>query len=426
MSQSPPLENESNDVAPEPPKGALAIIFLIVFIDLMGFGIIIPLLPFYVQDFQNHPFKVTLLFSIFSICQFIGSPILGAISDRVGRKPVLAFSQFGSAIGYVLLGLATMPQFHFSGATALVLIYASRIIDGFTGGNISTAQAYISDVTTSKNRAKGMGLLGAAFGIGFALGPGLGGILGHVHISLPGFVAAAFSLAAAILTLRKLPESRTHKPTESEAWLHPSKFAPIFRNRVLVELLAISFCLMAAFVMMESTIGLYLNKLFGWKELKVGLYFAYAGIVIAIVQGGLIGRLSKKLGDWPLAIAGPIFVTVGMLGYMLTGFHGGYGIAFGVLMTAGAINATGRSIQTPTVSSLISKFSDREQQGVVFGLYSGLSSLARVVGPLIAGKMYGYLHNTGPFLTAAIIAIAMAAWLMVLRQPVPSEAPVAA
>ena len=425
MSQSPPLENESKDVSPEPPPGALGIIFLIVFIDLMGFGIIIPLLPFYVHDFQKHPFKVTMLFSIFSICQFIGSPILGAISDRVGRKPVLAFSQLGSAAGYVLLGVATMPQFHFSGATALVLIYASRIIDGFTGGNISTAQAYISDVTTAKNRARGMGLLGAAFGIGFALGPGLGGILGAVHLSLPGFVAAAFSLAAAILTLRKLPESRTHKPTDAEAWLHPSKFVPIFQNRVLVELLAISFCLMAAFVMMETTIGLYLNQLFGWKELKVGLYFAYIGVVIAIVQGGLIGRLTRKLGEWPLAITGPVFVAVGMLGYIFTGYHGGYGIAFLVLILAGAINATGRSIQTPTVSSLISKFSDRQQQGVIFGLYSGLSSLARVAGPMIAGAVYPYLHNTGPFLAAAIIAVAMAAWLMVLRQPVPNEATVA-
>src|SRR5947209_17084222 len=155
----------------EPPKGALAIIFFIVLMDLLGFGIIIPLLAFYVPDFQHNPLKVTALFSVYSICQFIGAPILGLMSDRFGRRPVLALSQAGSAAGYLLLGLATQPQFHFTPSTTLGLVYLSRIIDGFTGGNLSTAQAFISDVTTPQTRAKGMGLLGAAFGIGFVLGP---------------------------------------------------------------------------------------------------------------------------------------------------------------------------------------------------------------------------------------------------------------
>ncbi len=414
MSESQPLEYEA-----QPPKGALAIIFAIVAIDLMGFGIIIPLLPFYFKEPQNHPFKVTLLFSIFSICQFIGSPILGALSDRVGRKPVLAFSQFGSAFGYVLLGLAT--QFHFTDATILVLVYLSRIIDGFTGGNISTAQAYVSDVTTPKNRARGMGMLGAAFGIGFALGPMLGGLLGAVHVSLPAYMAGAFSLAAAILTLTRLPESHAHKPTDVGAWLHPRRFAPIFRNGVLVQLIAISFCLMAAFVMMESTIGLFLNRLFGWQAKGVGLYFAYIGVIIACVQGGLIGRLTKKLGDWPLAIAGPLLVAVGMLGYIWTGHRAGGGAALAMLMVAGAINATGRSFQMPTISSLISKFSNPREQGAVFGLYSGLSSLARVAGPIIAGAVYPFLQNTAQFVTAAVIAGIMGIWLYMLRQPAPGE-----
>src|SRR5277367_4261572 len=191
--------------AAEPPKGALSTIFLIVFTDLMGFGIIIPLLPLFAAQYHASPLDVGLLFSIYSACQFIASPILGAISDRFGRRPVLIFSQLGSSLGYLLLGV--VMNLHWNHPEyALLLIYCSRLIDGISGGNISTAQAYISDVTTAKNRARGMGVLGAAFGIGFALGPGLGGILGHVHISLPGFVAACFSLAAAILTLRKLPE----------------------------------------------------------------------------------------------------------------------------------------------------------------------------------------------------------------------------
>src|SRR5436190_63196 len=156
MSQ-PPSANSQPALPAEPPKGALFSIFLIILVDFIGFGIIIPLLPFYIPNYQEHAMQVTMLFSVYSICQFIGAPILGALSDRIGRRPVLIFSQFGSAAGYVLLGIATLPRWDLT--TRLTLIYASRIIDGFTGGNVSTAQAYISDVTSAKKRAQGMGLI---------------------------------------------------------------------------------------------------------------------------------------------------------------------------------------------------------------------------------------------------------------------------
>src|SRR5688572_6161114 len=223
MSDAPPLDYERQVPEPEPPKGALGIIFLIVVIDLMGFGIIIPLLPFYVPNYSEHPLKVTLLFSVFSICQFIGAPVLGMLSDRYGRRPVLVLSQIGSTFGYVLLGVATLWKDSNPGLM-LGLVYASRVIDGFTGGNISTAQAYISDVTTRENRAKGMGVLGAAFGIGFCLGPFLGGTLGHYDKAWPAYAAAGLCAFAAILTYLKLPESRRHGVTEVTAWLHPSRF----------------------------------------------------------------------------------------------------------------------------------------------------------------------------------------------------------
>jgi MFS transporter, DHA1 family, tetracycline resistance protein len=426
MSESQPPDHNSPTPLPDlpagspAPKGALAIIFLIVFIDLMGFGIIIPLLPFYVNMPQHNPFKVTLLFSIFSLCQFIGSPILGAWSDRIGRRPVLALSQFGSVVGYVLLGFAT--QFKFENVSlALALVYLSRVIDGFTGGNVSTAQAYISDVTTKENRAKGMGLIGAAFGIGFAFGPFLGGVFGRIHLSLPAYAAAGLSLIAALLTLRKLPESRVHNPADTEAWLHPRRFAPIFRNPVLAQLLTISFCMMAAFVMMETIIALYVNKKDGpyhWEQLGLGLYFGYIGFIILIVQGGLIGKLTKRFGDWPLATTGPILITIAMAGYICTGYHGAFGMPLALLMTAGAVNATGRSLQMPTVSSLLSKFSTPSEQGVLFGLYSGLTSLARFAGPFVAGMVYPFLNNTAPFLVAAIIAVSMACWMVMLRRSV--------
>jgi MFS transporter, DHA1 family, tetracycline resistance protein len=416
MSEPVPPEAEQLG-AIEPPKGALGIVFLIVFLDLMGFGIIIPLLPFYVKEPAANPFKVTLLFSAYSICQFIGAPILGMISDRVGRRPVLAFSQAGSVIGYILLGLATDVHW-VNPATLLILVYISRIIDGFTGGNISTAQAYVSDVTTRENRAKGMGMLGAAFGIGFSAGPFLGGVLGSYRVSYPAYAAAAFSAIAAILTFARLPESRRHLPTEAEVWLHPSKFMPVIRRPALFQLLLISFFLMAAFVMMESTIGLFLNKLFNWKERQVGWYFAFIGVIIVIVQGGLIGRLTKAMGDWPLAITGPLFVALGMVGLIGSAWYP----LLSILLVAGAINAIGRSIHQPTSSSLISKFSDPREQGIVFGMYHGMGSLARVVGPILAGWSYPLLRNTGPFALAAIIAVLMGAWTATLRQPAPGDA----
>jgi DHA1 family tetracycline resistance protein-like MFS transporter len=413
---SEPQKPDDQQPGDEPPRGALGIIFLIVLIDLMGFGIIIPLLPFYVPDYRENALKVTLLFSVFSICQFVGAPILGMLSDRYGRRPVLVLSQVGSAAGYVLLGIATLWK-DANPALMLALVYASRVIDGFTGGNISTAQAYVSDVTTPQNRAKGMGVLGAAFGLGFSLGPFLGGTLGHYNKAWPAYAAAVLCAAAALLTYVKLPESRKHGETEVVAWLHPGRFAPIFRKPVLVQLLAISFFTMAAFVMMESVIGIYLNYTFGFEERQVGYFFGFLGLVIVLVQGGLIGRLTKRFGEWPLAITGTLLVSLGMLGFIGTAWWPGLGL----LCLAGAINATGRSLQQPTMSSLISKFSDPREQGVVFGLYHGLGSLARVAGPVIAGFAYEWRH-TGAFAVACGIALLMAAWTFLLRQPAPRPA----
>ncbi len=396
----------------EPPRGAIGIIFLIVLLDLMGFGIIIPLLPFYIKDPEANPLKVTLLFSVYSICQFIGAPILGAISDRKGRKPVLAFSQIGSAVGYGLLGIATQSGMHFSVGAALTLVYLSRVIDGFTGGNISTAQAYISDVTTPANRSRAMAAIGAAFGLGFSVGPFLGGVLGHYSVSLPAYVAAGFSLLAAVMTFARLPESRVHKPVDIEAWLHPSQFKPVLRRPVLVQLLMIGFVTMAAFVMMESTVGIFLKQRFSYDQRQVGWFFGFIGLIILIVQGGVLRRIAKGKYDWIMAVSGPLLVTIGMGVYAATAFVP----ALWILLIAGALNATGRSLQGPTLSSLLAQHSGRDEQGVTFGLYNGLSSLARVFGPIVAGLAYPYIRNAGPFVVAGVISAAGAVWTMGLSR----------
>ena len=414
---SPAGGEPAGETPPVAPPGALFAIFLVAVMDFLGFGIIIPLLPNFLpelteQALESDPrnvLKVTLIFSVFSICQFVGAPVLGALSDRFGRRPVLVVSQLGSAAGYVLLAVAPFVKNY-----TLEIVYLSRVIDGFTGGNVAAAQAYISDVTTPQNRAKGMGMLGAAFGIGFSLGPAMGGLLGHYDVSLPALAAAALATLAAFLSWAKLTDARTHKPAEAGVWLHPRQLRPILRNGVVVQLLAISFFIMDAFVMMESTLVIFMrsSKHFGFSQLESSLYFGWLGLCIIVVQGGLVGRLSKRGGEWPMAIAGPALVAAGMVLFTATA----WGPAVWLLLLAGAVNAGGRSLQQPATSALMSKYADPREQGVVFGVYHGLGSLARVAGPIIAGLTYPYWRNTGQFVTAGAIAVACGVWTWALRQ----------
>ena len=412
-------------LAVAPPKGALATVLLIVFIDLMGFGIILPQLPFYAIKFNASPVKVALLFSIYSACQFAAAPVLGVLSDRVGRKPVLAFSQVGSALGYLLLGVTT--QLHFDNATvALLLVYLARVIDGISGGNISTAQAYISDVTTPATRARGMGLFGAMFGVGFAVGPVLG-LIGNdtTRAAWPAYLAALLSLVAAALSWLRLPESRVAAPVSDEVWLHPGRLLPLFRRPTLGPLLLVTFATMAAFTMLEGTIGLFLHdrfrrhsdgQPFGRQELS--WYFAYIGVIITVVQGGVVSRLIKRVGEWPVAIVGAVAVAVAMGLYVLVGVHPGLPL----LLLAGAVNAVGRSLQGPPVSSLISKVSGRDEQGTVFGVYHGLGSLARVAGPAVAGVAYAHVSGVAPFAIAGVMMVAITGWLVALGRQYPTPA----
>ncbi len=388
----------------------MGVIFLIVLADLLGFGVIIPLLPFYARKYAASDFQVGLLFSVYSACQLLATPILGMMSDRFGRRPVLVLSQVGSVIGFLLLGFATHGNWVGSVGLGLTLVYLSRVIDGLSGGNISTAQAYVSDVTTKENRAKGMGVLGAAFGIGFSIGPALGGLLGHFDVSYPAFAAALFSGIAATQTFLRLPESRVHKQSESEMWLHPSRFKPILSNGLLVQLLLIFFFSMMAFVMMESTFAIYLNDTFNYSVGTVGGFFAMAGLVIVVVQGGLIGRLTKKFGDWPLVITGPILVTVAMVLLAEVSLQH---LAWLIYVTV-IINATGRSLQTPPLSALTSHAAPPEQQGATFGLFHMLGSLARVIGPVIATAVYTH-HHSSPYFLAGGMTLAIAVWSIWLR-----------
>jgi DHA1 family tetracycline resistance protein-like MFS transporter len=394
-----------------PPKGALGIIFIIVLADMLGFGVIIPLLPFYARTFQASDFQVGLIFSIYSACQMIGSPILGVLSDRFGRRPILILSLAGTVAGYVILAMATAVHWA-NPLYGLLLVYVSRIIDGFTGGNISTAQAYISDVTPPADRARAMGMIGAAFGIGFSIGPGVGGLLGYYHPSWPAVAAAGLGMVAVVMTYLRLPETRHRHPSEEgELWLHPSRFVPILQNSALMQMMFIGFFSMMSFVMLEAVFALFLNDTFGYGPREVGWFFAYVGATIIVTQGVLLGHLTRRFGEWPIVILGPTLVTIAMAIYVEAGWRP----MVWLVIVAGLFNAMGRSLQLPTLSSLISKQSTPAMHGTVFGSYHMLMSLSRVIGPAIAAAVYT-AHHTAPFIVAGSITLAVALWTVWVRQ----------
>ncbi|HEY0009968.1 MAG TPA: MFS transporter, partial [Tepidisphaeraceae bacterium] len=331
-----------DDPSPATPtrKGTFGLLFLIVLVDMMGFGIIIPLLPFYARTFEAGNVQVTLLLSVYALCQFVAAPMLGSMSDRVGRRPILVFSQFGSATASIILGLATALQFE-NATIGLGIIYLSRIIDGISGGNISAAQAYVSDVVPTESRAKYLGLLGAAFGIGFALGPGIGGVLGHfLGPAWPPFAAAAFALTAGTLAYFRLPESlqKSAAPHAGRQW---SRSFALMRRPVLAQLVMVWFLSMFAFVTAEAILPLFLADSFGFGELGVGLTFTLAGVIIIIVQGALIGPLKQAIGEWWIAVIGPLLFTIGMLLYGQAALTP----VVWLLIVAVIFNAFGRSLQ---------------------------------------------------------------------------------
>lgn len=407
MSEPVVAEYESAPTQPPPPRGAMLTIFLIVFVDLLGFGLVIPLLPFYAIQYGATPFATEMLNSVFSFCQFVASPLLGMCSDRFGRRPVLFFSQVGSVVGYLLLGWTTQQHWN-NPSVALGLIYLARLIDGVSGGNISTAAAYISDITPAKDRAKGMGILGAAFGMGFIFGPGVGGVLGHYHPSYPAYAAALMSAVAATATLLTLKESHEHKPANAGSWLHPRNFLPVLQQPILMSLMLIWFACMTAYTMMDASGALFLNDIFGFGPLQVGLYFAFVGVIIASVQGGAIGKLTKRFSEWNLCGIGVALVSLGALGTLATRWQP----ALWLLGLGGIVTAAGRSLQTPTMSSLVTQHASRERQGVTLGMYQGLGALGRGFGPVFGGLAYGLTqakHPIRPYLIAAAILAACAA-----------------
>jgi multidrug resistance protein len=372
----------------------LVIIFLTVFIDLLGFGIIIPLLPFYAESFGATGFTVGLLGTSFSLMQFLFSPIWGRWSDKIGRKPIILLGLLGSCLSYLVMALAT----------SLAVIFIARILGGIAGANIPTAQAYIADVTTPENRAKGMGMVGAAFGLGFIFGPAIGGLLGRISPEAPMWCASALCLGNFIAAWFFLPESRTvSKSTRTVGRMDSLRHA--VAKPTLVLLLSLYFIVTAAFSGFEATFALFSERRFGFTTASIGFLFAFIGVVLAVVQGVFVGRVVKRVGEARL-IPSAIFLIA--LGIGLVPF------AWSVpsLLAALFLLALGMGFNNPSLSSMVSRLSDPNDQGGILGLASSLSSLGRVVGPAWGGYLYDAYGITTPYVSAA--AIMMIAFVVAL------------
>jgi len=356
-------------------RSPLVVIFTTVFIDLVGFGIVIPVLPFYAEGtrFNATPRQVGLLFASYSVMQLLFSPILGRLSDKYGRRPVLLLSIIGTGIGFLIIGFAN----------TLWMLFAGRILDGITGGNISTAQAYIADVTTKEERAKGMGLLGAAFGLGFIFGPAIGGILSRWGIAVPFLFAAGLCFANALLLYFRLPETVTpdHPARVSAAGGRGLKQLLVsLKQPRLGFVLGIYFLFVVAFSIMTSSFSLYTMFRFGYDAQHNGYLFAYVGVIAVIIQGGLIGRLVKKFGELPLVIVGALCFAVSLFAVPFVGPQAGGLLA---LLIGGGVFSLGNSLATPALTSLASKSVGPAEQGSVLGITQSAASLARAVGPSI-------------------------------------------
>jgi DHA1 family tetracycline resistance protein-like MFS transporter len=390
-------------------RSPLVIIFITVFIDLVGFGIVIPVLPLYASRFGASPLVIGLLLGVYSAMQFIFAPVLGRLSDRVGRRPVLLFSMVGTSLGFMLMGLAG----------SLELLFIARIIDGITGANISTAQAYIADVTPPDKRSRGMGLIGAAFGLGFIVGPAIGGLMSQVSLAAPFFFAAGLAAANALALYFLLPESLSAE-RRREARRRAS-IGQVFRESgswQLAAVMATYFFATVAFALLTAIYPLFTQRRFGLDATHNGYIFAYLGLLGAIIQGGLLGRLLKAFSDKSLAVAGTAILTVSMFALPESR-------QVWMLLMASTGLAVGNSLVTPTLNGLASRSVYAAWQGRVLGILQSFASLARIIGPVLGGFLLGRdsnvdpsLYGRSPFWTGGVIMLIAFGLALTVTTPV--------
>ncbi|MBI1938748.1 MAG: MFS transporter [Ignavibacteriales bacterium] len=373
-------------------KASLTIIFITIFIDLMGFGILIPILPtFASKSLGISDFGIGAIVAVFSLMQFFFNPMLGNLSDRLGRRPIILVTQLLTAASYIM----------FSFSNSFMILFLSRMLAGLGGSNIGVAQAYIADITTKEERAKGMGMIGAAFGLGFVFGPIIGALLSKYGYHVAGFASAAFSFTAFIFALFMLPESNFKK--ESTAKRRLKIFDAAYTKKILTHpeiglLIILFFIIVFSMANIYGTFAILGYKVYHFSDQQNGMLFGIVGIVSAIIQGGLMRYLSNKFNDRSLILTGTILMTLG-LGFIP------YGINFSGVSMVISVLAIGTGILQPTIPGMISKVSPEDEQGSILGINQSFSALARVLGPLWGGFSYDFIGYQFPFLTGAFFTI---------------------
>jgi DHA1 family tetracycline resistance protein-like MFS transporter len=419
---------EAHPLASESAKRrALATVAFTLFLDLMGFGIILPILPFYAESMHASATTVALLATAFSAAQFVMSPVLGRISDRYGRRPVMLVSIAGSVASSLVLGFANV----------LWLVFVARIVAGSSKANVSTAHAYVADLIPIDQRAKYMGWMGAAMGMGFVFGPAVGGLLGHVFTELPFFVSAALSLLNLVMAAVWLPESlrrrgngpaaaKREEPAADTSNSRAAMLTGAGMRRVLRELrgthmawlAVIAFCFYLSFAGMESTLALFGQQVFGWGYGETGLFMTYVGVNMVVFQGMVVGRAVARLGEARTLAIGLTMVALALI--LLGGIdhfsrffsltlqtrEGGASLSsLAFYAVGGLLLAGGNGLTSATLSALVSRVSSEDEQGWNMGIKESASSLARVTGPMVAGPLFQHVDPGAPMLVGGLIAL---------------------
>jgi MFS family permease len=394
-------------------SSALIPIFLVILVDVLGLTLILPLLPFYAEHFGATPMVVGLLGATFAACQLLSGPVLGQLSDRFGRRPLLLLSQVGTFLGFLMLARAEV----------LWVVFLSRVIDGATAGNLTIAQAYITDVTPPAHRARAFAVIGISFGLGFLLGPAISGWLAQHDPRWPVYAAAglsATSIAATALLLKEPtraqvdaanaapegePAGPPPPPGRRRNGFSGSGYAVYFRRPILGTLLALFFCFAFSFSLFTSGFALFaerrLHTALGapWGVREVGYVFAYSGFLGILLQGGLVGRLVRRFGERPMVGVG--FVCAGVAYLVL-----GQSYALPLLLVSATLSAVSSSILRAPLTAMITQQCHRDEQGVVLGLTQSITSVAQIIAPLLAGALIGHGWLQGWSLAAALAALA--------------------
>lgn len=395
-------------------------IFIIVFVDLLGFSLILPLLPYYAEEFGATPALVGLLVASYAAASLVGSPLLGRLSDRYGRRPILLLSVFGTLLGFLLLGfaaplgrgLASLLAPSAANAFVLGVLFLARILDGVTAGNITVAQAYISDVTDEKNRARGLGLIGAAFGLGFIIGPAAGGLLSKAGYSVPAFVAAGVAALNLLQIFFLLPESLTEERRREMAGRPRPPFTlqaliVALRRPVVGPLLHVRFFFGLAFSTFQSIFALYAQYRLGLTPDKTGYILAYVGVLSIITQGGLIGPLTRRFREHQLLITGLWLMAFSLLAWAFVP-------SLTVLLVVMLPLALSGGVLNTVIQSALTKAVTRDEIGGTLGLAGSLEAATRVIAPSVGGWLLGSVGTWAPGIFSALL-MGWAVWFAYRR-----------